>query len=83
MYFCMRTTLDLDDELMRAAKQHAVETRRTLTSIVESALREFLRDDAEPPSPFTLEWPVSDGGIQAGVDITDRDSLIERMGDGS
>lgn len=81
MYFCMRTTLNLDDDLMRAVKEKAAGTRRTITSIVESALREFLRTESEPPSSFALDWLIVEGGTQPGVDITDRDSLIERMSD--
>ncbi|MDX1394924.1 MAG: type II toxin-antitoxin system VapB family antitoxin [Gemmatimonadota bacterium] len=62
MYFCMRTTLDLDDDLMRAVKQRAAETQRTITSIVETALRELLRREDEPAAPFRLDWaPVERG----------------------
>lgn len=79
MYFCMRTTLDLDDDLMRAAKRRAAHTGRTLTSLVESALRELLRREAEAPGSFTLDWPVVRGRALPGVDITDRDALMDRM----
>jgi hypothetical protein len=37
----MRTTLDLDS-LLRAARRRAAETGRTLTSILEEALRRYL-----------------------------------------
>ena len=79
MYFCMRTTLDLDDELMRAVKRRAAETRRTLTSIVETALRELLRRENEPTGTFSLDWTPVRGGVQPGVDVTDRDALFRRM----
>lgn len=79
MYFCMRTTLDLDDDLLRAVKQRAAETGRTITSLVESALRELLRLESEPPTGYRLQWTIVEGGAQPGVDLTDRDALLERM----
>ena len=78
MYMCMRTTLDLDDGLMRAAKRRAAETGRTLTALVETALRELLRAE-ENAGTHRLDWKVVEGGAQAGVDLEDRDALFDRM----
>jgi hypothetical protein len=75
----MRTTLNLDDDLMRAVKELAAKSGRTLTSIVELALRELLHREKEPERPFRFEWTVLPGGAQPGVDLTDRDALIDRM----
>jgi len=38
----MRTTLQIDDNLMVQAKKLAAETGRTLTALIEDALREAL-----------------------------------------
>jgi len=38
----MRTTLDLSDALLRGAKRRAAEEGRTLTSVIEEALRDSL-----------------------------------------
>lgn len=38
----MRTTLDLDDALLRKAKQRAAKQGSTLTTVLENALREHL-----------------------------------------
>lgn len=38
----MRTTIRLDDELLREAKRLAAETNQTLTAVIEEALRERL-----------------------------------------
>jgi hypothetical protein len=50
----MRTTIRLDDDLLRENKAHALATDRTLTQVIEDALRETLarrRSAAErPPS---------------------------------
>lgn len=79
---CMRTTLNLDDDLMRSIKQHAASTGRTLTSVVEESLRELLSRVENGERGFTLEWVTVKGGAQPGVDLTDRDALLDRMGDG-
>lgn len=78
MHMCMRTTLDLEDSLLRAAKRRAAETGRTLTALIETALRELLRSE-ERAGEFHLEWTVVQGGAQAGVDLDDRDALFDRM----
>lgn len=80
MHMCMRTTLDLDDVLMRAAKRRAAETGRTLTALVETALRELLhRETSAAECAFELDWTVVEGRVQAGVDVADRDALFRRM----
>ncbi|MFQ5680379.1 MAG: type II toxin-antitoxin system VapB family antitoxin [Gemmatimonadota bacterium] len=75
----MRTTLNLDDDLMRRIKRRAAVTGRTITSIVETALRELLRHEEGSPGPYRLTWTVVQGGAQPGVDLKDRDALHERM----
>jgi len=78
----MRTTLNIDDRLMRLVKARAAETGRTVTSIVETALRELLdRELREEATPYKLTWTVVPGGAQPGVDLADRDSLYDRMAD--
>ena len=77
----MRTTLDLDDELMRALKRQAAETGDTMTSLIEDAVRKLLT----PPKPpgkkrYRLNWkPAAGGGLLAGVDLNDRDRLYDVM----
>ena len=79
MYLCMRTTLDLDDELMRATKRYAAESGRTLSALIEAALREFLARVHRKRRGYSLQWVVVEGGAQPGVDLTDRDALLDRM----
>ncbi|NIR44781.1 MAG: type II toxin-antitoxin system VapB family antitoxin [Gemmatimonadetes bacterium] len=75
----MRTTLNLDDDLMRDAKQHAAMTGRTLTALIETALRELLWREKREERDYRLRWVTVEGGVQSGVDLTDRDALLERM----
>jgi predicted transcriptional regulator len=76
----MRTTLDIDDALLRKAKARARQTHRTLTGIIEEALRQTLMDrppGAMPVHEFSLK--TVRGALLPGVDVSDRDSLYERM----
>ena len=55
MLICMRTTLIIDDMLLRAAKKRAAEKGRTLSALVAEALRDSLRSVAPPPArPFRM-----------------------------
>jgi hypothetical protein len=81
----MRTTIRLDDELLTQAKLEAARTGRTLTAVIEDALREVLarsgRTDAEPRPRL----PTFRGrGVRPGVDLDDSASLLDLMegGDG-
>lgn len=80
MLFCMRTTLNLDDELMKQVKRKAAETGRTMTSIIEEGLRESLRRPRPPGSEsYRLEMVTVKGRLRAGVDLKDRDALYDLM----
>ena len=79
MLLCMRTTLDINDELLRAVKAHAADERKTLKATVEQALREFLAGPAHPASDAP-PIPVFRGlGVQPGVDLTDNAALAAIM----
>ena len=80
MFICMKTTLNLDDDLMRALKQRAAETGRTMTSLVEEAIREILAGHSAPRTE-EFRWVTVRGRIQPGIDVADRDSLIDAMED--
>ena len=74
----MKTTLNLDDELLREAKRRAAEEGITLTRLFEDALRTALTD--EPPAePYRFEIPIADGGGPPRVDVADRDALYDLM----
>jgi hypothetical protein len=60
MYVCMRTTLILEDRLFREAKQKAAATGITLSELMNSALRRFLRQPAKglPEREEKFHMPV-------------------------
>ena len=75
----MRTTIDIDDNLFLLAKKKAIENRTTLKGVVESALRKSLIHSAKPKIEYRLKWKTVRGKAIPSVDISDRDSLYERM----
>lgn len=74
----MRTTIDINDTLLRAAKAHAARERKSLKEIFEQALRTFLAGPA--PAPYAPPIPKFRGqGVQLGVDLTDNAALQDIM----
>lgn len=79
----MRTTIRVDDSLLAEAKANAARTGRTLTRVVEDALRESLaRRDARPGHLKPVVIPTFKGkGVQPGVDLDSSSALLEVMDD--
>jgi hypothetical protein len=77
----MRTTIRLDDELLAASKALAARTGRTLTKVIEDALRQSLaRRPDEEGEPVRL--PTFAGkGLRPGLDLDDSSGLIDVMED--
>ncbi|NUM52805.1 MAG: DUF2191 domain-containing protein [Candidatus Hydrogenedentes bacterium] len=79
MLQCMRTTININDDLLRKAKLRAAKSNRTLTSMIEDGLRRVLHD-ARTPAERDANFPTSgSGGVQPGVDLDDTSALIDRM----
>jgi hypothetical protein len=74
----MKTTLNIDDELLRAAKKMAADRGITLTRFVENALREALRRRRDG-KPFRFRWITERGVAPPAVDISDRKALYDAM----
>ncbi len=76
MVYHMKTTLNIDDSVMARLKREAARQRKTMSELVETALRllfERQQEDAELP-----DLPSFDSG-GARVDIADRDALYQAM----
>jgi hypothetical protein len=83
MLLCMRTTLQIDDQLFRAAKKAAAESGRTLTAIVEDALRQALAVRSQPIEREEFKLPVLHlGGPLPGVDLDNTAALLDLMDEG-
>ena len=76
MVICMKTTLNLDDQLMRDLKSRAAETGRTMTEMVEEAVRALLANEVET-SPAEFRWVTVRGRGRPRVDVADRDALYD------
>ncbi|HXO26291.1 MAG TPA: hypothetical protein VOA80_03035 [Thermoanaerobaculia bacterium] len=77
-HFCMRTTLDIDDRVLRQAKRRALETGETLTRFIEVAIRSRLAEAQHLP-PYRLTLLTKRGEARPGVDWDDRESIYEHM----
>lgn len=74
MLLLMRTTVRLEPHLMRAAKKLATDTHRTLTAVIEDALREVIaRHKTAGKSRIDLPISRHHGGLL--VDLDDRNAM--------
>lgn len=74
----MRTTLQLDDALISEAKVLAARTGRTLSQVIEDALRQTLIPRPREPRQAP-DLPTSPGAPRAGVDLGDNAGLRDLM----
>jgi hypothetical protein len=68
----MKTTLNIDDQVMRDLKAEAARQGTTMSELVEAALRRSLQ-----PAPYMPELPplpTFHGGREL-VDLSDRDAM--------
>lgn len=80
MLLCMRTTIRLDDKLLSQAKQVAAKTNRTLTSVIEDALRQHLAEEQAVAERDPVRLTTVDGkGTLPGVDLDDSAALLDLM----
>ena len=73
MVFHMKTTLVIDDGVMRRLKAEAARRGTTISSLVEAALRALL-DSHPDETPELPPLPSFDLGA-ASVDVADRDAV--------
>ena len=76
MVFHMKTTLNIDDSVMAQLKREAVRQGRTMSDLVETALRLLFRPRKEGRELRKLPTFKSGGTL---VDIADRDALYQAM----
>ena len=78
----MRTTLNLDEQLLIYAKHQAVEKRISLADVIENALRESLAKPRVKRDAVRLVT-ASGPGVRPGVDLDNGRSLRDIMDDPS
>jgi hypothetical protein len=76
----MRTTINLHDGVLAEAKALARRSGKTLTAVIEDALRERLARRAAPASQEPVRLPTVGGkGLLPGVDLDDSADLRDLM----
>jgi len=73
---CEKTKLDIDDAVMAELERETARQGRTLSELVETALRLLLRSQRKRGKIPTLPTFHSGGAL---VDIADRDALYRAM----
>jgi hypothetical protein len=77
----MRTTIRLEEGLLRAAKAEAARRGETVTTLIERGLRLVLAGGQPQRRQGRIHLPVSraKGGLRPGVNLDDTSSLIDVM----
>jgi len=82
----MKTTLNIDDELLAKAKAASAREKKSLTTLIEEGLRLRLRRRSMVKrGARRTELPVfaGRGGLVTGIDPTSNQSLMAAAGDDS
>ena len=72
-----RTTLKLDEDLLRHLKEAAAREGRTLQAVANDLLRQGLARPAR--TEYRLELRTWKAELRPGVDLFDRDALFDLM----
>jgi len=76
----VRTTLTIDDHLLAEYKKVAAQTHRTLSYVIQDALRETLMRRHEAAARHPVRLPViGGGGLRPGVDLDDNARTLELL----
>jgi hypothetical protein len=76
----MRTTITIDDHLLREAKKEALRTNRTLGEIVSEGLRSVLGRRGKSDNTPRMSLVTFKGtGVFPGIDLDDSADLLSRM----
>ena len=77
----MRTTVNIDDVLLRKARGISAQTRQPLGDIIDDALR-LMFERQVATAHGRVELPTDGGsGLRPGVDLEDKESLADLLGD--
>jgi hypothetical protein len=74
----MKTTLNIDDTVMNRLRQEAARQGRTMSELVEAALRLLFHSARQSKKRKLRPLPTFNGG-KPRVDIADRDALYDFM----
>ena len=72
----MRTTLDIDEDVLQAAREHAARERKSLGAVISGLARESLR---RPASPAPRRGTARRGGRYAVLPQRDEVITVEHV----
>ncbi len=76
----MRTTIRIDEQLLQEAKQLAIRSNKSLTAVIEDALREAIARQRASTQREPVHLITFTGkGLQPGVDLDDSADLLDIM----
>lgn len=76
----MKTTMQLDECLHAEVKELAARTGRSLSAVIEDALREMLARPSQAVKRPPVRLPTFSGsGLQSGADLDDSAALLDLM----
>ena len=74
----MKTTIELPDDLLLAAKKKALDSRTTLRALFEQALRRELttpRRSTKAKPRRRIHWVTAKGKLPRDLDLSDREAM--------
>ncbi|MES1192023.1 MAG: DUF2191 domain-containing protein [Steroidobacter sp.] len=77
----MKTTLDINDELLLKVKAVSAREKKSLTKLIEEGLRLRLRGRAPTPTKPHQALPVykGKGGLAKGIDPASNRSMLDAL----
>jgi len=78
MVFHMKTTLNIDDTVMKRLREEAARRGTTMSALVEAGLRRILDEGVEPRLEKLPELPAWSGG-GTHIDVSNREELYSEM----
>ena len=77
----MRTTITIDEALYRRAKAKAALTGRTVSGVIEDAVRDSLRPGNRGAAELRPLPTYGGSGVLPGVDLTSNAAVLDLMDD--
>jgi hypothetical protein len=80
IFLCMRTTIDVPDDLFTAAKKLAAELRVPLRRLIEEGLRERIKPrNSRAQKKVSVRWITVEGALASDVDLSNRAAMHTRL----
>jgi len=81
LVYVMRTTLNIDDQLLNLAKHRAVEQGVSLSTVIENVLRQSLLKPSVVERKSVRMITAAGSGVKPGVNLDNGRSLLDIMDD--